>query len=173
MRKMQRDQERKKWGFVGRWCPRCRKDECQIFEQVYGKDDTKWPSKGPDHCTSVECAALDVEVKLLTQDERRAQLQDRVEDMKKERLAKALARDRWNRWKSTQNFNRVGAEWEQQYNSWDKWMPSDDEEDELPPAPPPDTPEFKMMEKDMDDRAKDKAERRAKAEVLRQKGNVF
>ncbi len=170
---MQRDQERKKWGFVGRWCPRCRKDECQIFEQVYGKDDTKWPSKGPDHCTSVECAALDVEVKLLTQDERRAQLQDRVEDMKKERLAKALARDRWNRWKSTQNFNRVGAEWEQQYNSWDKWMPSDDEEDELPPAPPPDTPEFKMMEKDMDDRAKDKAERRAKAEVLRQKGNVF
>lgn len=57
------------------------------------------------------------------------------------------ARDRWNRWKSTQNFNRVGAEWEEKYNTWDKWLPSDDEEDELPPAPPPDTPEFKIMEK--------------------------
>ena len=173
MRKMQRDQERKKWGFVGRWCPRCRKDECQIFEQVHGKDDTKWPNPGPDHCTSFECADLDEQIKLLTQDERRAQLQDRVEDMKKERLAKALARDRWNRWKSTQNFNRVGAEWEEKYNTWDRWMPSDDEEDELPPAPPPDTPEFKMMEKDMDDRAKDKAARRAKAEVFRHKGNDF
>ena len=57
------------------------------------------------------------------------------------------ASDRWNRWKSTQNFNRVGAEWEEKYNTWDKWLPSDDEEDELPPAPPPDTPEFKIMEK--------------------------
>ena len=47
--------------------------------------------------------------------------------MKKERLAKALARDRWNRWKSTQSFNRVGAEWEEKYDQWDKWLPSDDE----------------------------------------------
>ena len=64
LRKMKRDHERKKWGFVGRWCPRCRKDECQIFEQVYGKDDTKWPEagKGPDHCISFECKDLDEEV---------------------------------------------------------------------------------------------------------------
>ena len=157
LRKIKRDQERKKWGFVGRWCPRCRKDECQIFEEVHGKDDTKWPEKGPDHCTSRDCKALEVQIKLLTPEERREQLQARVEDMKKERLAKALARDRWNRWKSTQSFKRVGAEWEEKYNEWDKWLPSDEEEDELPPAPPPDTPEFKMMEKDIDDRAKDKA----------------
>jgi len=173
LRKMQRDNERKKWGFIGRWCPRCRKDEAQIFEQVYGKDDRQWPEKGPDHCTSQECSALDVSVALLTQEERRAQLQARVEDMKKERLAKAMARDRWNRWKSTQQFNRVGAEWEEKYDAWDKWLPSDDEEDELPPAPPPDDPQFKMMEKDMDDRAKDKAKRRKEGEACKKKGNAF
>lgn len=74
LRKMERDKERKKWGFVGRWCPRCRKDEAQIFEQVYGKDDRQWPENGPDHCTSHECSALDVEVSLLTQEERREQV---------------------------------------------------------------------------------------------------
>ena len=93
--------------------------------------------------------------------------------MKKERLAKAMARDRWNRWKSTQQFNRVGAEWEEKYDAWDKWLPSDDEEDELPPAPPPDDPQFKIMEKDMDDRAKDKARRRKEGEVCKNKGNAF
>lgn len=64
LRKMKRDHERKKWGFVGRWCPRCRKDECQIFEQVYGKDDTKWPEPGtgPDHCISNDCKDLDEKV---------------------------------------------------------------------------------------------------------------
>ena len=173
LRQLQREQERKKWGFVGRWCPRCKKDECQIFEQNYGKDDSKWPASGPENCTSRECSVLEVPVKLLTQEERRVQLQARVEDMKQERLRKALARDRWNRWKSTQRFNRAGAEWEEKYDQWDKWLPSDDEEDELPPAPPPDTAEFKMMEKDMDDRARDKATRQLEAEKLRKEGNAY
>ena len=74
LRKMERDKERKKWGFIGRWCPRCRKDEAQIFEQVYGKDDCMWPENGPDYCISQECSALDVQVSLLTQEERREQV---------------------------------------------------------------------------------------------------
>jgi hypothetical protein len=43
------------------WHTSC-KNECQRFEQMYGKDETKWPSlgQGPDHCTSAECAALKV-----------------------------------------------------------------------------------------------------------------
>jgi hypothetical protein len=39
------------------WHTAC-EDECQRFEQMYGKDETKWPSQGPDHCSSAECAAL-------------------------------------------------------------------------------------------------------------------
>jgi len=33
---------------------------------------------------------------------------------------------------------------------WDTWMPSDESEEELPPAPPPDTAEFRAMEADME-----------------------
>ena len=41
------------------WHTAC-KDECQRFEQMYGRDETKWPSQGPDHCSSAQCAALKV-----------------------------------------------------------------------------------------------------------------
>lgn len=53
-----RQQERKKWGFVGKWCPKCRKDEVEMMEDVHGKDDTKWPNGQLDKCITPTCARI-------------------------------------------------------------------------------------------------------------------
>jgi hypothetical protein len=82
-----------------------------------------------------------------------------VEQLKKDRLEKAMAKDRWKRWQSTQKYKRAGA-WDQDYQRWDKYIDSDEEEDELPPVPPPETAEFKAMEADINERAADKEKRR-------------
>mmetsp|Transcript_34092 Transcript_34092/g.76753 ORF Transcript_34092/g.76753 Transcript_34092/m.76753 type:complete len:1260 (-) Transcript_34092:158-3937(-) len=170
-KRMERNQERKKWGFAGRWCPRCRRDEYKILEDVYGPDESNWPEEIPPTCFSTQCKDVEPPVRLLSPEERRQELQHKVEELKEERVKKALARDRWNKWKSTQKYNRAGVEWEECYERWDKWLPSDDDEDELPPAPPPDTPEFRAMEKDIEDRAKAKGERQKKGEEWKLKGN--
>ena len=173
LKTLRQAQERKQWGFIGRWCPRCRKDELQIMESAYGKDDTQWPAAGLDGsvCISKDCSGIEGGVSLLSNEERRAQLQAKVEDLKHERLRKAQAKDRWKNWKATQQYNRAGAG-ETDYLRWSTWMPSDDEEDELPPAPPPDTPEFRAMEADIDRRAADKVARRRAADALREEGNA-
>ena len=82
-----------------------------------------------------------------------------MEQLKKDRLEKAMAKDRWKRWQSTQKYKRAGA-WDQDYQRWDKYIDSDEEEDELPPVPPPETAEFKAMEADINERAADKEKRR-------------
>jgi tetratricopeptide (TPR) repeat protein len=56
------------------------------------------------------------------------------------------------------------------YESWDVWEPS--ESDSEMPAITPDTPAFKEMERDMNERAKENAERIARAEKLKDQGNV-
>jgi len=109
-------------------------------------------------------------VLLLTNEERRDQLQTKVEELKVARLSKHMARDRWRRWKSEQKYKRVGAA-ETDYRRWDTWCPSDDSGDELPPAPPPDSAEFRAMEEDIDRRALDKEARHVTGEEWKAKGN--
>jgi hypothetical protein len=62
------------------WCPRCRRDELQIMESAYGEDDSKWPSAGLDGpmCISRDCRDIAGGVTLLSNEERRAQLQSKV-----------------------------------------------------------------------------------------------
>eukprot|EP00285_Hemiselmis_virescens_P012925 CAMPEP_0173406638 /NCGR_PEP_ID=MMETSP1356-20130122/65088_1 /TAXON_ID=77927 ORGANISM="Hemiselmis virescens, Strain PCC157" /NCGR_SAMPLE_ID=MMETSP1356 /ASSEMBLY_ACC=CAM_ASM_000847 /LENGTH=360 /DNA_ID=CAMNT_0014367663 /DNA_START=135 /DNA_END=1214 /DNA_ORIENTATION=+ len=171
-RHARRETERKKWGFVGKWCPRCRKDEVQLMEEVHGKDDTKWPEGQFDRCIAPACRTInDGEgVALLANEDRRKQLEAKVEVLKKDRLEKAMAKDRWQRWKSTQSYKRAGA-WDDDYMRWDKWVGSDDEEDELPAVPPPETAEFAAMEQDINQRAADKEKRRTESNRLKAKGN--
>ncbi len=96
------------------------------MESAYGEDDSTWPSAGLDGdlCISRDCRDIDGGVTLLSNEERRAQLQGKVisapsasacsrmanlprchcelgfpqvEDLKKDRLRKAEARDRFAR----------------------------------------------------------------------------
>jgi hypothetical protein len=53
-----RKAERSKWGFVGNWCPRCRKDEVEMMEDVHGKDDTKWPNGKLEKCIMPACSRI-------------------------------------------------------------------------------------------------------------------
>jgi ribosomal protein L40E len=70
------DDHRSKWGFYGMWCVRCRAEK-QI------------DAKTCDKCKS----------DLIDPDTRQKQLLARVEEVKAERIARDIARDRWKRWK--------------------------------------------------------------------------
>ena len=50
------------------------------MESAYGEDDAKWPSAGleEEHCISKDCKDIEGGVKLLSNEERRAQLQSKV-----------------------------------------------------------------------------------------------
>lgn len=70
------DDHRAKWGFYGMWCVRCRAEK-------------HIEAKTCDKCKS----------DLIDPDTRQKQLLARVEEVKAERIARDIARDRWKRWK--------------------------------------------------------------------------
>ncbi len=70
------DDHRSKWGFYGMWCVRCRAE------------------KPIDAKTCDKC-----KTDLVDPDTRQKQLLARVEEVKAERIARDIARDRWKRWK--------------------------------------------------------------------------
>lgn len=70
------DDHRAKWGFYGMWCVRCRAEK-------------KIEAKTCDKCKS----------DLIDAETRQKQLLVRVEEVKAERIARDIARDRWKRWK--------------------------------------------------------------------------
>ena len=64
-----------------------------MLEDLHGKDEKKWPAERSDFCSSRRCEG--VQVRLQTNEERRELLHSKVEDYKKERLRKHVAKDRW------------------------------------------------------------------------------
>ena len=70
------DDHRAKWGFYGMWCVRCRAEK-----QIEAKT-----------CDKCKSDLIDAET-------RQQQLLVRVEEVKAERIARDIARDRWKRWK--------------------------------------------------------------------------
>jgi len=64
-----------------------------VLEDLHGKDEKKWPAERSDFCSSRRCEG--VQVRLQTNEERRELLHSKVEDYKKERLRKHMAKDRW------------------------------------------------------------------------------
>ena len=146
----ERTEHRKKWGFWGKWCNYCRSEAAEDLER---------------------CAKCNAP--LQTAEERKENLMAKVQQYQQERANRAAGRERWKLWQETRSFKRAGAaEWQENYQRWDVFENSSDEEDQLPDAPPPDTPEFRAMEKDMDERAARKAEKRRIAEQLKEKGNA-
>ena len=95
-KRMERNQERKKWGFAGRWCPRCKKDEYKILEDVYGPDESAWPTEVPSTCFSTQCKDVEPPVLLLSPEERQNELQNKVGSI----FPYQLMSERAYRWRS-------------------------------------------------------------------------
>lgn len=81
-------------------------------------------------------------------------------DQKQERLVQKVEELKANRWRKIKARERYTAHlhegdgalrFETDYAKWDMWCPSDDEDD-LFNSIPPNTPQFRAMEKDIDQR---------------------
>merc|ERR1719450_1545729 len=106
---------------------------------------------------------------MMTQEDRRAELMDKLEDYRKTRNTHQWRKDKWLRWKKSQKL--LGRSRNINYKAWEFWEPDTDTEEEGEPIVPKNNPEFQAMEADLKDRRK-KAEDKAKtAEKCRERGN--
>jgi len=79
---------------------------------------------------------------------RQAELQKKVEELKANRQRKIKARQLFQQYMQQ---NKEQQQHSTDYAKWDLWCPSD-EEDDMFNCMTPNTPEFRAMEKDIDDR---------------------
>ncbi|KAG2500046.1 hypothetical protein HYH03_002326 [Edaphochlamys debaryana] len=98
--------------------------------------------------------------------ERRERAMQKVKELMASRERKLHARVRYEEYVKTQDKSRFGTD----YNKWDIWCP-EDEEDDIFNSMAPNTPQFKAMEKDIDERHRQMVERRQLAERCRVAGN--
>merc|ERR1740139_1669004 len=103
----------------------------------------------------------------MIQEERRAELMDKLENYKKVRSTHHFRKDKWLRWKKSQAILKKSKYIN--YKAWEFWEP--DTEDEGDPIVPKNNPEFMAMEADIKDRHKKTAEKTKTAERFRQRGN--
>ncbi|EFJ51905.1 hypothetical protein VOLCADRAFT_86877 [Volvox carteri f. nagariensis] len=98
--------------------------------------------------------------------ERRERAMAKVKELMANRQRKLHARARYEEYVKSLDKTRFGTD----YTKWDIWCP-EDEEDDLINSIGPNTPQFKAMEKDIDERHRQLVERRQLAERCRVRGN--
>ena len=77
-------------------------------------------------------------------------LMEKVDKLKAERKLKEQARQRFGKWRDRNSKTMVTD-----YKGWDLWEPDEDPDDDIyKDMPPPDTPELRALEKDIEDRGK-------------------
>lgn len=100
-------------------------------------------------------------------DAKRKDLARKVEELKANRARKERARKSYERYVSSGGASMYGTD----YNKWGLWCPSDDEDD-LFNSVTPNSPEFRALEKDIDDRHNRMVQQRQLAERQRVAGNA-
>lgn len=133
---------------------------CRACHWEYAVDDIK-------SCTMCNSA-------LVTKDERKAELRAKVEAALKEKQERNDRRQRFERWQEArkrrlqqQQQAKAKAKSSTDYEAWDFWEPESDDESSVTPN----TPEFKALEKDMEDRRKARELALKEANELKEKGN--
>eukprot|EP00198_Chlamydomonas_reinhardtii_P013934 XP_001703271.1 TPR domain-containing protein [Chlamydomonas reinhardtii] len=101
------------------------------------------------------------------EDERKERAMAKVKELIANRERKLRARAMYEEYVRTKDQSRFGTD----YTKWDIWCP-DDEEDDLINSVGPNTPQFRAMEKDIDERHRQLVERRQLAERARVAGNA-
>mmetsp|Transcript_43703 Transcript_43703/g.100885 ORF Transcript_43703/g.100885 Transcript_43703/m.100885 type:complete len:1011 (+) Transcript_43703:57-3089(+) len=117
------------------------------------------------------CSRCDQSDKMITRDQRREELLEKVEDMKQEKVRHQWRKDKWLRWKKSQALLRRSRNIN--YKAWEYWEPDTDSEDEGEPIVPRENPEFVAMEADLISRRKKTAERAKTAKKCQERGNAL
>eukprot|EP00425_Heterocapsa_triquetra_P045235 CAMPEP_0195086172 /NCGR_PEP_ID=MMETSP0448-20130528/26371_1 /TAXON_ID=66468 /ORGANISM="Heterocapsa triquestra, Strain CCMP 448" /LENGTH=1109 /DNA_ID=CAMNT_0040119613 /DNA_START=1 /DNA_END=3330 /DNA_ORIENTATION=+ len=115
------------------------------------------------------CTRCQQDDKMIKQEDRRAELMDKLDDYKSGRAKHQWRKDTWIRWKKSQAL--LGRSRNINYKAWEYWEPDTDTEDEGDPIVPKDSPEFQAMEADIKQRHKKTAEKAFTAEKCRDRGN--
>jgi tetratricopeptide (TPR) repeat protein len=105
---------------------------------------------------------------LVAQADRRAELMGKLEDAKKEKVARNLRRDKWTRWKKSQRLLNKSKNID--YKKWEFWEPESDDE-EAEPIVPKDDPQFMAMEADMQQRKQKMEAKTLTANKCKERGN--
>lgn len=94
----------------------------------------------------------------------------KVEAYKEEQRLKKEAKSRWEQWKKTKAVlhNKMNLN----QRKWDFFQDDESEEEELPFIPP-DDPNFRALEKDIDERKARKLKQKIASEEFKTKGNAF
>ncbi|KXZ56527.1 hypothetical protein GPECTOR_1g473 [Gonium pectorale] len=119
------------------------------------------PAPGTD-APSTESADQDESVEA----DRKERAMAKVKELLANRERKLRARARYEEYVRSDDRTKFGTD----YTKWDIWCP-DDEEDDLINSIGPNTPQFRAMEKDIDERHRQMVERRQLAERCRVRGN--
>jgi hypothetical protein len=99
--------------------------------------------------TEEDDAEAKAEAEAEAEEQRREQAMAKVKELMANRERKLKARARYEEYVKTKDSSRFGTD----YNKWDIWCP-EDEEDDVFNSLGPNTPQFRAMEKDIDDRHK-------------------
>jgi len=104
-------------------------------------------------------------------EERTADLQEKLEEYKKQKAAKKLRLAKWNNWKKTQaiRYSKMATN----YAKWDFFENDSSDEEQKGDPIIPDDPNVKMLERDIEERAKRRRENRQKSEELKERGNEY
>lgn len=132
------------------WCKRC------FVQYVIDLPENK--------CT--RCQQSD---KMMSQEERRAELMGKLDDFKGGKVKHQWRKDKWLRWKKSQAMLKKSRHIN--YKAWEYWEPNTDSDEEGDPIVPRDNPEFLAMEADLKDRRKKQVEKAHTAEKCQERGN--
>ena len=105
---------------------------------------------------------------LISRECRSAELKEKVERLREQQAQRLMRKDRYNRWLKTKQILKQGTT---DYHSWDLYEAPSDEEP--PPVLPKDDPNFRAMERDLDERLARQREKAKLALKHKENGNRY
>lgn len=125
----------------------------------------------PERCTNRACCRR-CGKQMMTRDERHQELRTLVEDSRVERLRRKERRARWETYRKEQQIKiKSSSSGPTVYDKWRFWEPSEDEDEQLGPVLPKDNPEFRALEKELDESMRKRVDRRKAAIKMKELGN--
>eukprot|EP00388_Colpodella_angusta_P019266 GDKJ01048178.1.p1 GENE.GDKJ01048178.1~~GDKJ01048178.1.p1 ORF type:complete len:1240 (+),score=339.64 GDKJ01048178.1:29-3748(+) len=126
----------------------------------------------PERCEERACCRR-CGKKMMTRDERHQELRVLVEESRLERLRRKERRGRWERYQKEQSIKiKSSTSGPTVYDKWRFWEPSEDEDEKLGPILPKNNPEFRALEKDLDESMRKRVDRRKAAIKMKELGNA-
>jgi tetratricopeptide (TPR) repeat protein len=107
----------------------------------------------------------------MSQKQRQDELMIKVEELKEKKAKKKIKKNRFENWLKTEKL--LNTRHFKNYQKWDLYESSSDDDEKGEPIVPKDDPQFKAMEKDLNDRVKRQREENEKGNKLKNEGNEY